>query len=353
MNSKIILIIILLLPAVAKAQISDTALAKKITINGFCLCQTTLADLKQANANLKQVDVEEMDLPKGCIGQDSRYTAGTGYSSDKQPGVVFQKDPESDYISKIRLTRQFKGRLPNGSLIDLRNLLLKDLIKLYPQFKDKWGSRGCSEYWNFSNDTISFHVKIDPRKQPQFPIDESYYLDKPVEGVDLMMSCYSLKKDKPVIVFEEDTDPVFFIDSVRVNKRVLQDYDASEIAMVTVYKDSSAVKRMGAAAKNGLIYIETKDFAKNRYWNYFKSKSDQYSKLVPSVEGDIHVQYILNKKVLKENYEGDLAAINDTVFKGLQIITKQQLITDYGIKDKDLGVVVTADKPVNLHDGGK
>ncbi|MDP9077841.1 MAG: hypothetical protein M3O71_10490 [Bacteroidota bacterium] len=351
MNLKTLLVTILLLPTLAKAQIPDT-LAKKITINGFCLCKTTLTDLKKANTDLKQVDVEEMDLAKGCYGQDSRYVASTGYSSGKQPGLIFQKDQESDYVSKIRLTTQFKGRLPDGQVIDLSNLLLKDLLKLYPKFKDKWGSRDCSGYWNFSNDTISFYVKIDPDKKPQFPINEAYYMNKPVEAVDLMMSCYSLKKDVPEIVFEEDaTDPVFFIDSVRVNKRVLQNYKPEEIASVTVYKDSSAIKRMGPAAKNGLIYIETKDFAKNKYWNYFKSKSDQYGKLVPTVESDVHIQYILNKRVLKENYEGDLAAINNTIFKGLQIITKQQLIKDYGVTDKEFGVIITSEIPANLHNG--
>ena len=290
-----------------------------------------------------------MDLPKKCFGQDSRYIAGTGYSSSKQPGIIFQKDPESDYISKIRLTKQFKGNLPDGKSIDLSNFLLKDLFKIHPKFKDKWGSRGCSEYWNFSNDTISFYVKIDPRKLPQFPIDESFYLDKPVEAVDLMLSCYSLKKDIPAIVFEDANDPVFFIDSVRVNKGVLQNYKPSEIAMVTVYKDSSAVKRMGPSAKNGLIYIETKKFAKYRYWSYFKSKSEQYNKLFPLVDSDSNVQYILNDKVLEQNYEGDLAAIDDRIFKSLQIITKQQLIKDYGVIDKEFGVVVKSDSPSNLH----
>ena len=101
--------------------------------------------------------------------------------------------------------------------------MLKDLFKLYPAFKDKWGSRGCSDYWNFLNDTLSFFVKIDKSKQPQFPVDESYYENKPIEAIDLVTSCYNFKNDDAKVLIEDDSkDPIFFIDSIRVNKRVLQ-----------------------------------------------------------------------------------------------------------------------------------
>lgn len=344
-----ILCLIIFTPIISYAQLTDSAHIKKLSVNGFCLCKTSLTNLKQSLPDLRQVEVEEMDLPKKCFGQDSRYIAGTGYVSDKQAGIVFQKDPKTDYISKIRLTRQFKGNLPDGHYIDLGSLHLKDLFAIYPQLKDKWGSRGCSDYWNFSNDTISFYVKIDPEKQPQFPIDQAYYLEKPVEAVDLVMSCYGLNSDKPDIVLEDADDPLFFIDSIRVNKSALKDYDPSEIASVTVYKDSNAIKKMGLAEKNGLIYIETKEFAKQRYWNYFKMKSPQYAQIVPTIESNNDVQYILNKKVLKENFEGDLAAIDDSTFKGLRILTKKELMEEFGISDKRYGVVITSDVSGNLY----
>jgi len=248
-SATLVLITTLLLPSLLRAQLSDTAIIRKLTISGYCLCQTTLSNLRETFADLRPVEVEEMDLPKKCFGQDSRYIAGTGYCTSKQPGVIFQKDQESDLISKIRLTKQFKGNLPSGESIDLGSMLLKNLFKFYPHFKDQWGSRGCSDYWKFSNDTISFYVKIDPLKLPQFPIDEAYYLEKPIEAADLIMSCYSFQKDKPVIILEDGNDPVFFIDSIRVNRRVLQNYEPSEIASITVFKDSSAINRMGTAAK--------------------------------------------------------------------------------------------------------
>ena len=322
-----------------------------MSINGNCLCKTTLDSLRHSYNDLNEIAVEEMDLPKDCYAQDSRFIAGQGYATNQQPGVVFQKEPESNYISKIRLTKQFKGKLPDGKYIDLTNMSLKALFKLYPAMKDKWGSRGCSDYWNFSNDTLSFFVKIDKTKQPQFPVDESYYADKPIEAVDFVTSCYRFKEDKVTVQFEDESaDPVFFIDSIRVNKRVLQNYQPEEIAMITVYKNSDATKRVKSAT-NGLIYIETKDFARQRYQEYFKSKSQEYAKIISSPEKDSNVQYILNKKVLKNNFEGDLASIDDKIFKGIQIINKQQLIEDYNIKDKDYGILISSDVPPDLHNG--
>jgi hypothetical protein len=257
-----------------QAQVSDTILKKRITINGFCLCQTTLSNLKQLNTDLKEVEVEEMDLAKGCYGQDSRFIAGKGYSTKNQPGLVFQKEQQSDYISKIRLTKLFKGNLPDGNFIDVSKLTLKDLFKLYPVFKNKWGSRGCSDYWNFSNDTISFYVKIDKAIKPQFPVNEAYYMDKPIETVDLIVSCYGIQKENTTQIIEIDDEPIFFIDSIRVNKVVLLNFEQSEISNFTIFKGPDAIKRI-PEAKYGLVYLETKKHARFKYWNYLKSKSPE------------------------------------------------------------------------------
>jgi hypothetical protein len=342
----LIFISLFILRNTCNAQISDSALVKKLSIEGVCLCNTTLSSLTKKNNNFKEIEVEEMDLSKSCIGQDSRFIAGKGYFSEAYPGMIFQKDQNTDQISKIRLTKSFRGKLPDGKSINMQNFLLKDLLKMYPKLKDTWGSRGCSDYWNFSNDTLSFYVKIDKNKQPQFPVDEAYYFDKPVEAADLVISCYSFenKTTSPVVLFDPN-EPVFFLDSIRVNKAVLANYVPSEISSVTVYKGDNAIKRIGAEGKNGLIYIQTKVFAKQLYWNYFKLKSKEYARIVPDAQNDRLIQYVLNSKLLKDNYESDLAAINDSTFKEITIIDKDQLVKQYGVNDKNYGVIIVADIP--------
>jgi hypothetical protein len=346
-----IILCVVLTPLLVKAQLTDSTIIKKLSINGFCLCKTTIDSLKRSYTDIKEVEIEEMDLAKGCFGQDSRFIAGMGYASDHLPGIIFQKDSESGYISKIRLTNQFRGKLPDGNYIDLKKLLVKDLFRLYPSLKEKWGSRDCSGYWSFANDNLLFFVKIDKTKRPQFPVDEAYYADKPVEAVDLIASCDDYNGDKASAVVEEDNaGPVFFVDSIRIDKQDLKNYDPHDIASVTVYKNADATAKIESAT-NGLIYIETKKFAKRRYWKYFKSKSADYGRLVLSPETDQNVQYILNNRILKENFEGDLASIDDKIFKSIQIIDKQQLIAIYHIKDKEIGVIITSDIPSNLHNG--
>lgn len=322
-----------------QSSLLDTSLAKKITVSGFCLCQTTLSYLQKLSNDFKPIEVEEMDLPKNCFGQDGRYENGKGYYSNKFPGIIFQKDQNTDEISKIRLTKEFKGNLPDGTPIDLKNLKLKDVFKIYPKLKDKWGSRGCSNYWSFANDTLFFYVKIDTTKKPQFPIDEAYYYDKPIEAVDLLISCYRIfeKKERYKQLFN---DPVFFIDSVNVTRIEMQEYQPTDIAIVTVYKDTNAIKLVGEQGKFGVVYVETKKFARNKYWNYFKSKSVDYLKIVPTPQSDSSIIYILNDKALKTNFEGDLSGIDDKNFIELIVIDKQKLNKDYNISDKSFGVIV-------------
>ena len=98
---------------------------------------------------------------------------------------------------------------------------------------------------------------------------------------------------------------------------------------MTVYKDANAIKLVGEQGKFGAVYIETKKFARNKYWNYFKSKSADYLKNVPTPQSDSSVIYILNGKVLKTNFEGDLSGIDDKNFIELTVIDKQKLSKDY------------------------
>ena len=148
-------------------------------------------------------------------------------------------------------------------------------------------------------------------------------------------------------------DPVFFIDSVSVDKSELQKYVPNVIASVTVFKDKEAINLIGNEGKDGLVYIETKKFAKKRYWNFFKSKSTEYLKIVPSPESDNNIQYIINKSILDKDFEGTLSAIDDKVFKKITILSKEQLEKDFKITNKDFGVLIISDTPDNLYKGNQ
>ena len=147
--------------------------------------------------------------------------------------------------------------------------------------------------------------------------------------------------------------PVFFIDSVNVDESEMMKYSPEQIASVTVYKDNDAFELVGEEGRDGVIYIETKDFARARYWNYFKKKSKEYSDLFITPEPNDKIQYILNDRILTNNFEGDLSMIDDTIFKEIKVIDKVTLEKEYKIKDKDFGVIITSDKPDNLYKAKK
>lgn len=322
----------------------DSALAAKITISGFSLCQTTVGDLRRLDKNLAEVPVEEMDLGKRCIANDGRFVNGRGYYSDSFPGMIFQKDQDADYISKIRLTRGFRGKLPNGSTIVLQDLRLKDVFTMYPGLKDKWGSRDCSDFWSFSNDTIAFYVRVDTTKKPMYPVDEAYYLDRPVDGIDVVMSCYGVFNPGDTVSLFPPDEPAFFLDSIRTNSGFLKSsgIGPADIAFITVTKGSAAIARLGKDGANGVVDIITKSFARQHYWEYFKSKSADYGNKVPDMKTEAEVIYVLNDKVIDKDQESSLFNIDDDNFIGLQVVGGDFLEKTYKIHDRRIGVIIKA-----------
>lgn len=147
-----------------------------------------------------------------------------------------------------------------------------------------------------------------------------------------------LKKHKPI--------PLFFLDSVLIHQIDLISFNPDNIAVITMLKAEVAVELLGEKAKNGVVYMETKGFAKKRYWNYFKSKSSAYANLIPTVNEDSSIQYILNGKILKYDFEGDLASIKDDNFKRIKILKKKDLIRAFGVNNKKYGVLIVSSAPM-------
>ena len=122
---------------------------------------------------------------------------------------------------------------------------------------------------------------------------------------------------------------------------LLSTLSLDNIDQIRVIKDYKDAALLGPFASNGAIYITTKSFARDSYWNYFKSKSPEYKDKVPDLKIESKVTYILNNKILRTNFEADLFQIDDTNFLSLQVITGKQLKNDYKVSGKSIGVVIT------------
>jgi len=134
-------------------------------------------------------------------------------------------------------------------------------------------------------------------------------------------------------------EPMYFIDSVRVDKNGLANIDANDVAMVTVLKQKSAVAHFGDAGKDGVVLIETKAFVRKRYTKYLASRSVEYSKLIAN--GDTDIKYVINGEVQKKDFVDALDNIADSTFINIKVIDKVSLAKDYNVTDKPYGAVIT------------
>ena len=136
---------------------------------------------------------------------------------------------------------------------------------------------------------------------------------------------------------EPAADTPVFLDRVSVDKSSIEAYDPTEIAFITVMKnDANGVSEETKDA----IYVYTKKYAREQYWNYFKSKSPRYGQVVPLPGAERDVVYILNGEVIEENVESMLFDINDSNFINLLVVDEKELKKHFKIKDKKWGVLL-------------
>jgi len=141
--------------------------------------------------------------------------------------------------------------------------------------------------------------------------------------------------------------PIFYLDSIRTDFNSLNKYIPDDIAFMSIYKDSSAVKIAGDEAKNGLVFAITKKYAREKYWNLFCSLSPEYIKAVPSVDWDKNVVYFLNDKVIENNVEGTLYNIDRDNIIEIKVISKKQIKRAFNIQNKTAGIMITTKKTDN------
>ena len=226
---------------------------QKIDLSNINLCKLTLSELKSQYSDLKEMNLIEMSLCKDGFVTDARFQNRKGYQTEKIPGVIFQKERDTQLISKIRLTKAFKGNLPDGNYINVSSLSANTVLKKYPKL-NPWISRGCSDYWSLTDKELYFYVAINKNKIPRYPIDKEYYLSKPIEGIDIVANCNTYSKRNEI-----EKEPLIILNGKEVLKSEIEKYNPENIESITVLKDSSAIKLYGEKGKNGVLIIKTKD----------------------------------------------------------------------------------------------
>lgn len=135
--------------------------------------------------------------------------------------------------------------------------------------------------------------------------------------------------------------PLFFIDTKEVKGSFLNYAKADDIGLVQVLPLDKAIEIHGDKAKNGVTYVFTTKYCVEQYKKGFSDRSSEYKKVLKDEGGsDDRIQYIIDGKVLKGRFEGNLYMLRNNPRYFLKIIGVEGLEL-YGVTDKAFGFVIT------------
>ena len=137
-------------------------------------------------------------------------------------------------------------------------------------------------------------------------------------------------------------ESLIFLNDVKVNKGTVDAFDPTEIAFITMVNDTAALDVASSTGTRDAIYVYTKEYARGKYWNYFKQKSPAYANAIPSLAEEKNVAYIVDGEVLKDNIESELYDLIDAEIR-LEVIEGKQLKKQFNIKNKKLGVMINTE----------
>ncbi|MHC8950451.1 hypothetical protein [Sphingobacterium hungaricum] len=143
----------------------------------------------------------------------------------------------------------------------------------------------------------------------------------------------------------QNLKPLVIVDGVKKNIEDLEMYQADSIATITVYKDSTARKLYGNEGENGVLDIKTKAFVRSFLVNLFKKSSSAYDSLYTKNSGDHQFAYILNGIPVTGNYLGNLSELDEDSLDKIEIISKEDLASNYSIADKEFGILLFWTEP--------
>jgi hypothetical protein len=136
---------------------------------------------------------------------------------------------------------------------------------------------------------------------------------------------------------------LFIVDSVEATGG-LNNLSPDKIAFMNVVKSPTLQAKYGPKAANGIIYIETKPFARKRYNRLFVELSPAFEAAIKKYGDDSKFQYIMDGVKISENSMNMLAALEKKSITNLLVVDAKTLKTTYDVKDKEkkVGVIITS-----------
>lgn len=139
-----------------------------------------------------------------------------------------------------------------------------------------------------------------------------------------------------------DDDPVYVLDSVVVNQAAIGQVSPDRIGVITIAKGAKAVLKYGSQAENGVVYIETKPFARKRVNVLLSSESPAYDSLLHQYGNDSSFYFIVNGKPVTPTNETGLMTLDRKTFRSVRIISDKEVQDKYQVMDRKAGIVITS-----------
>jgi len=215
-------------------------------------CPLTLDDLKKIDPEIKLVAIEQKDFCKEYATEDGNPEIKFGYKSRLFPGVRFY-EPKNDeiLISKIHLTKEFKGYLPDGKFVEVKTLTVSTLVNMYTSIINLTPNK-CNNYFELIKDEgQNFILKVYKTNELSNQAHQIQYEQQLTESIDILFECYIDSR-------EEKNKPLYILNGKEVKEEEVLALDPDIIKSITVLKDNTAEMKYGTKAKNGAIEIKTK-----------------------------------------------------------------------------------------------
>ncbi|UPK67687.1 hypothetical protein [Chitinophaga filiformis] len=135
---------------------------------------------------------------------------------------------------------------------------------------------------------------------------------------------------------------LMFVDSVE-SKKGMEGLDPSKIALIDIVKGAKLKEKYGPRGENGVIFIETVDFARKRYTRMFSDISQSYAKMLQQYGSDSSFQYVLDGSQINSSIPQMLAALERKNIEDIVVLppkTAKDLVKDYEPNDKLLWVLI-------------
>ncbi|RBL91551.1 hypothetical protein [Chitinophaga flava] len=137
---------------------------------------------------------------------------------------------------------------------------------------------------------------------------------------------------------EENDVPVYVVDSVLTTQAAMESISPDQIGLITIARGKKAILKYGSQAANGVVYVETKPFARKRVRHLLSMASPAYDSLLRRYGSDSSFLYIVNDKPVTPTDETRLMTVDNKTFVSVEILSPKKVEELYHIKNRQAGV---------------